>query len=307
MKAASARAGKTLRPYQVFDLICGTSTGGLIAILLGRLGLDCATAIDVYNKLTFRFCSANEPQFLESLLSDKQTLDQQGWEAIASSLFTAPENQYMLPVVEKSVQHRGTHVRILNLDDSSTPNARLQTFVAVTAEAPDYSNRTHYLRSYPLPAGGSSPTPEGHQWSVYEALRATSASPIYMPPAFIKEKYSFRDAGFSGFNNPTELALKEAGKLWPNAKIGLVLSLGTGYGSLLPKSLDEYWSVTDQYASRFVNEIITKLDASRLSSNATRTNALDIVKQLITIVADSKIVHDRVAKKYPTGFVQSYH
>jgi patatin-like phospholipase/acyl hydrolase len=26
-----------LRPYEVFDLICGTSTGGLIAIMLGRL------------------------------------------------------------------------------------------------------------------------------------------------------------------------------------------------------------------------------------------------------------------------------
>ena len=28
---------ETLRPCDVFDLICGTSTGGLIAIMLGRL------------------------------------------------------------------------------------------------------------------------------------------------------------------------------------------------------------------------------------------------------------------------------
>jgi patatin-like phospholipase/acyl hydrolase len=28
----------TPEPYQCFDLICGTSTGGLIAVLLGRLG-----------------------------------------------------------------------------------------------------------------------------------------------------------------------------------------------------------------------------------------------------------------------------
>src|SRR5580700_3626846 len=38
-------------PCQVFDLICGTSTGGLIAILLGRLGLDCSTAISIYKEL----------------------------------------------------------------------------------------------------------------------------------------------------------------------------------------------------------------------------------------------------------------
>ncbi|KAF9052568.1 hypothetical protein BDP27DRAFT_1180722, partial [Rhodocollybia butyracea] len=38
-------------PCEVFDLICGTSTGGLISILLGRLGLDCMTAISVYGEL----------------------------------------------------------------------------------------------------------------------------------------------------------------------------------------------------------------------------------------------------------------
>jgi patatin-like phospholipase/acyl hydrolase len=30
-----------LRPCDVFDLICGTSTGGLIAIMLGRLKMVC--------------------------------------------------------------------------------------------------------------------------------------------------------------------------------------------------------------------------------------------------------------------------
>jgi len=39
------------RPCQIFDLICGTSTGGLIAILLGRFGLGCGEAIDVYKEV----------------------------------------------------------------------------------------------------------------------------------------------------------------------------------------------------------------------------------------------------------------
>ena len=38
-------------PYLYFDLICGTSTGGLIAILLAVLYLDIDTAIKVYAML----------------------------------------------------------------------------------------------------------------------------------------------------------------------------------------------------------------------------------------------------------------
>ena len=39
------------KPCQIFDLICGTSTGGLIAILLGRFGLSCGEAIEVYREI----------------------------------------------------------------------------------------------------------------------------------------------------------------------------------------------------------------------------------------------------------------
>ncbi|KAI9708508.1 MAG: hypothetical protein M1820_003969 [Bogoriella megaspora] len=40
-----------LKPCDYFDLIGGTSTGGIIAILLGRLRLDCRTCITIYREL----------------------------------------------------------------------------------------------------------------------------------------------------------------------------------------------------------------------------------------------------------------
>ena len=41
-----------LKPCDYFDLIGGTSTGGIIAILLSRLRLDCKQCIGIYTHLT---------------------------------------------------------------------------------------------------------------------------------------------------------------------------------------------------------------------------------------------------------------
>jgi len=40
------------KPADHFDLICGTGTGGLIAIMLGRLRLDLETCKEVYVRMT---------------------------------------------------------------------------------------------------------------------------------------------------------------------------------------------------------------------------------------------------------------
>lgn len=43
---------KTLHPQDVFDLVAGTSTGGLIAIMLGKLGMSVQECIDAYEELS---------------------------------------------------------------------------------------------------------------------------------------------------------------------------------------------------------------------------------------------------------------
>ena len=40
------------KPCEYFDLIAGTGTGGLIALMLGRLRLDLETCMDVYVRMT---------------------------------------------------------------------------------------------------------------------------------------------------------------------------------------------------------------------------------------------------------------
>ncbi|GKU06823.1 unnamed protein product [Fusarium langsethiae] len=56
------------KPSEVFDLIGGTSTGGLIAIMLGRLGMDVDECINSYNNL-IRVIFSNQSRVHQSKFS----------------------------------------------------------------------------------------------------------------------------------------------------------------------------------------------------------------------------------------------
>jgi patatin-like phospholipase/acyl hydrolase len=62
--------------------------------------------------------------------------------------------------------------------------------------------------------------------TIWEAARATSAAPTFFLPITIG-KITYGDGG-TGWNNPTNEAIAEAQKVWPNRSIGCVVSLGTG-------------------------------------------------------------------------------
>ena len=55
---------KALYPHKYFDLIGGTSTGGLVALMLGRLGMDVESAIDKYKELGSVIFGRDRGQFL---------------------------------------------------------------------------------------------------------------------------------------------------------------------------------------------------------------------------------------------------
>ena len=171
----------------------------------------------------------------------------------------------------------------------------LQTFVTVMSDAPTYDNRVHCIRSYPTRFRTS---PVGHHWLIREAMRGTVASPVFMSPLYIS-KFGFRDSGFSGFNNPTELALLEFNELWPNEKPGIVISIGTDFSSLAPQRPRREWAVTDQYAQMYVHQVIERLPSSVQASDAMRKNALNVVKQLVALAVDSEIVHSKASSAIP--------
>lgn len=276
MNAVQNRAIQKVLPCEVYDLICGTSTGGLVAVLLGRLGLDCAAAIEIYKKLTVSICKQDEGIFWKNLLQSVDSgLDPTSFErelAAALKTYTGSPNAEMIPKGGKDIlEHPSTNV-----------------FVTVTSEAPFYDNLTHSIRSY---QSTRHTPPVGHQWAIQEAVRGTLSSSLFLPPLEIKPKYTFGDAGFAGFSSPLGLLANEVKELWPYAQIGPITCLGPGLSALAPKNPRREWAVTDAYAKRFSKQIMEKLKSTAGDQDDLAQNASNVVKMFVTLAVDTELSH----------------
>lgn len=101
-----------IRPCDIFDIISGSSTGGLLAVLLGRLGLDCTTAIQEYKTLSQKLFGDDRDKFMDVLTIKGAVLDPAAYEnAIADLVVKHGENQD-LPFVLSTTPAQTTQVNI---------------------------------------------------------------------------------------------------------------------------------------------------------------------------------------------------
>lgn len=86
------------------------------------------------------------------------------------------------------------------------------------------STHIELLRSYKSRRIGH----RNHDCFLWEALRATSAAPLFFEPITLEaSKATFVDGGVRA-NNPIDQLASEARQLWPERSIGCLVSLGTG-------------------------------------------------------------------------------
>ncbi|TFK69784.1 FabD/lysophospholipase-like protein [Pluteus cervinus] len=273
VQEASTRARIELMPYQVFDLICGTSCGALIAILLGRLRLDCATAYAVYLRLAPALFGISESEFWTTLLQRSKVKTNEFHAALDAEL---------------EVLGAGT----ASFLEEEPTDRQARVFVTTTEDAPHFTNRTHILRSYPSSVENESVPPRGHDWSIREAILAATASKLFVEPLPVGDSgFRFRDAATGGFANPTGLAMEEAKRLWPKEDVGLVVSLGTNLSDLAPKDAPLQWRMKPQEANRFVSGILKDVHAP---TPAMRNVARDLVKWLAGVAHEAELVHRRL-------------
>ncbi|KAG8768965.1 hypothetical protein FRC12_005242 [Ceratobasidium sp. 428] len=213
-----------LQPWQVFDMICGTSTGGLIAIMLGRLRMSVEQAILGYNRLAKGIFSDTKWWWQEGKYK-ATNLERAIMEIVGEHAVPLPQSGAPVPATSQSDSEQrnvdiGRSVKML--DERVDANLCRAFVCAVMGDSASMADR---FRTYQV---SRNPTPNCHIW---EAARATSAAPSFFKPALIKDngiEMRYIDGGL-GYNNPTKLLITEAEEEFgANHQVACILSLGTG-------------------------------------------------------------------------------
>jgi len=224
---ALSQEGSWKKLSQQFDLICGTSVGGLLALALGVLELDLDEVAPLFDQIGERVFGEKEsekPSILEKLKAIPSLL-QHVWNG--APWYDAAK----LEAVLRTVLDKKKTADAPLADQFKAGNARV--FVTgVTSKG----CKPVLFRNYENP-----PRYSDHTWAdeevlakeatLLDAAMATCAAPVYFKPRNISrtnvQPLHVVDGGLLN-NNPVLLAVTEAKRIWPHDDIELILSLGTG-------------------------------------------------------------------------------
>ena len=199
-----------LHPHHVFQLVAGTSTGGLIALMLGKMGMtvdECITQYEELSKVIFgkkhlrgritrglapaKYSGKRLRNCIQRLLRDCQ-LD---------------ENLSMRHETDRVAWYVPAMLRvfpsgILNMANSQDEAhlANISTISAVVCREHCSSSQYSKLKNKAVPIC-SLPCKDNLVCKVCDAARATSAAPTFFPVMRIEDRF-FTDGGFEN-NNPS--------------------------------------------------------------------------------------------------------
>ncbi|KAH8829138.1 hypothetical protein DL96DRAFT_1554750 [Flagelloscypha sp. PMI_526] len=212
-----------VRPCQIFDLIGGSGNGGIIAILIGRLGLTVQEAYESYVELSH--------QIFEEGLSR---------EALSKRFETAAKK-----LVAKLTGSEDTKM--------SCPGRSVgcKTFVLATSLDSMDRDNVQYFRTY------RSRNNQGPNCAIWEAMRATTADQRLYLEFGITESYGIRMryCGMDTFgnNDPTKRMLEETKLQFKGQELLSVISIGSSHPGIIefPKNTESTSAIFQAVAEDF--------------------------------------------------------
>lgn len=188
-------------PHEVFDLIVGTSTGGIVAALCGLECYSLDKCAKLYDSLINVIFKKNPSSNLR--LAVKQAFyDEENWMNILREVL-------------------GDRKMIDSKGNPDCPHVAFPSSI-VSVNPP----RAWLWRNYNYPLGSKGRYEGSFRHTVREALRSTTAAPTFFAPVLLNSVL-YSDGAII-CNNPCAIAYHEARHLFPGIPIEVVVSLGTG-------------------------------------------------------------------------------
>jgi predicted acylesterase/phospholipase RssA len=177
----SKACGRSVQPTDYFDMICGTSTGGIIALLLGSQRNTIQDAETLYDEFIDKVFGTKSSF---KLIRSKAFYDEKEFEKL---LYQMCGDQLLLD--SNQLRHCP---RLFCLSSKVNVNPP----------------QTQIWRNYNYPLGMKSRNPGSYRVNTLTAVRATSAAPTFFTPV-PWEGGLFCDGALVA-NNPTAIAIEEA-------------------------------------------------------------------------------------------------
>jgi len=198
LKELITRVGGAKALCDMFDIICGTSTGGIIAVLLGGQQVSIDETQVHYDELISKIFGKKSNI---KLISEQASYDEHELEKI---LYSFCKDELFLDTNKKDCP------RVFCVSTKVNNNPPLPMI----------------WRNYNYPPDQLARYPGQFRINTVTAVRATSAAPTFFTPVSLGSGL-YCDGALVA-NNPTAIAVQEAKSLYPGIPLELVVSVGTG-------------------------------------------------------------------------------
>jgi calcium-independent phospholipase A2-gamma len=206
----------------LFDYVCGVSTGSLIAALISVYRVPLDECEHIYKEFSKEMFNRSRVMGAGKLVLSHAYYDGKLFEDILRS-------------------NLGDKTFAESMRDKDCPKL---SAVSALSNVPIMQN--HLFRNYTYPQGTYSHYPGSVHHHFWQAVRASSAAPGYYEEFQLGDNVH-TDGGLLT-NNPTAIALHEVKMLWPSDKIQCVVSLGTGRFRPKPQVEPKYGTLKDKIA-----------------------------------------------------------
>jgi len=190
-----------VKTHKMFDLMVGTSTGALIASLLGISCMEAKEALELYMEMGRKVFGRSLVGGVGGLIQNHSYYDQK--------------------ILEEVIKNYTGDSLLFNTSWSPGVPA-----IAMISSMVTNSLQPHLFSNYLHGTNNKPPFPHTTTIPLLKAILASCAAPGYFSPVVVSGITHVDGALVA--NNPAQLALLESKLLWPKEKLQCLASLGSG-------------------------------------------------------------------------------